>query len=79
MTELALITLLIVFVAREVLFQITTQRLINKIMSRNFTEYSHAVDHLEMTKVGLAKENQLDKEFDEELQKQADVLNGLIR
>ena len=48
-------------------------------MSRNFTEYSHAVDHVEMAKVGLAKENQLDKEFDEELQKQADVLNGLIR
>lgn len=79
MTELALIILLAVFIVREILFQITTQRLINKIMSRNFTEYSHAVDRVEMSKVGLAKENQLDKEFDEELQKQADVLNGLIR
>ena len=79
MIEFALIILLIIFIAREVLFQITTQKLINKIMSRNYNEYSHAVDRVEIAKVHLNKENSLQEEFDDELQKQADVLNGLIR
>lgn len=81
MTELALIVLLIVFVCREMFYQYTTQKLINKIMSKNYHDYSQSVDRVAMEELNLKKHmvnNQLyNQDLDHELSQQQAILSNI--
>lgn len=81
MTELALIVLLIVFVCRELVYQYTTQKLINKIMSKSYHEYSQSVDRVAMEELNLKKHmvnNQIyNQEFENEISQQQAILSNI--
>jgi len=77
MSELVIIFLLAVFVIRELIFQVTIHRLINKLMAKSLTEYTQSMDRLSLEELNLQRHKIDMNAFDQEIEQETAIINSV--
>jgi len=77
MSELVIIFLLAAFIIRELIFQVTIHRLINKLMAKSLTEYTQSMDRLSLEELNLQRHKIDMNAFDQEIAQETAIINSI--